>query len=275
MNDKDLHIHSNYSDGSYSPIELIPLLKENNIKTFAICDHDTIGSLKELKKLDLDGLEYISGIEISSYYKDMGIHILGYYIDGNIIPLKKLLKKIEQKRKKRMKEILKKIKEKHGIKITHQELFDLMHTPNVGKKNLGKILLNKNLGKDYLDIRTNYLTGLHCKTSYRSNIKTVCKVIKQANGIPVLAHPKEYEMRFNIKIEDVIVDMIACGIEGIEVYHSIHDAKDIERYLKIARKYNLKISGGSDFHNGNAYKLGVLHHSDTEVTYQKFTVIKD
>lgn len=270
----DLHIHSNFSDGEYTIDELIDMLKKENIKVFSICDHDNIESIKYLNNLELKDIKYISGVEISSYYKKMGIHILGYYIDGNKLSLKRLLTKINLRRKKRMKEILKKIRVRNGIVLNNDDLDELMSANNIGKKNLSKILIKNNLGNNYLEIRDNYLTNLHCKTSYRANIKKVCKAVKNANGIPVLAHPKEMELRYGIKLENVIKDLIKCGIKGIEVYHSIHTDKDIERYLSIANKYDLLISGGSDFHtNKSKKKLGILSKEDYVIPYENFSIL--
>ena len=270
----DLHIHSDYSDGEYSINELIANLKEHNIEIFSICDHDNIESIKNIKEIKLNNIKYISGVEISSYYKKMGIHILGYYIDGNILPLKRLLKKINLRRKKRMNEILKKIKVRNGIVLKNDELDELMSKNNIGKKNLSKILMKNNFGTTHLEIRENYLSNLHCKTSYRANIKKVCKVINSAGGIPILAHPKEMELRYKIKLENIIKNLMKCGIKGIEVYHSIHTNKDIQRYLDICKKYNLLVSGGSDFHNDKGkYKLGTLSKEDYQISYEEFTVL--
>ena len=270
----DLHIHSSYSDGEYNIDELIDKLYKENIKVFAICDHDNIDSIKYLKNKELKDIKYISGVEISSYYKKMGIHILGYYIDGNILPLKRLLEKINLRRKKRMKEILKKIRVRNGIILNNDDMDELMNTFNIGKKNLSKILIKNNFGTNYLEIKNNYLTNLHCKTSYRANIKKVCKVIKASGGIPILAHPKEIELRYGVKLESIIKELIKCGIKGIEVYHSIHTNKDIEKYLNIAHKYNLLISGGSDFHQENSKNnIGVLFKEEFSINYEEFSIL--
>jgi len=268
----DLHIHSKYSDGEYNIDELISMLKENDIKVFSICDHDNIDSIKYLKSKSLNDIEYISGVEISSFYNKMGVHILGYNINHNSKSLNKLLRKINIKRKRRMHEILKKIKIRDGITISNDDFDILMNTNNVGKKNLSKILIKNNLGNNHLEIREHYLKNLNCKISYRENLKKVCKVIIKSNGVPILAHPKEMEDRYNILLDNVIEDMIKCGIKGIEVYHSIHSKEDIKRYLNIANKYNLLISGGSDFHGNGKYKLGYLS-KDKINKYEKFTII--
>jgi len=227
-----------------------------------------------LKNKNLEKINYISGVEISSYYKKLGIHILGYYIDGNTKALKRLLIKINQRRKKRMKEILKKLKLRNGITLSDDDFEILMNGNNIGKKTLSKILVKKNLGNDYKEIRNNYLSNMNCKVSYRANIKKVCDVIKTAGGIPVLAHPKEIELRYNVKLDTIISSLIKCGIKGIEVYHSIHTDEDIKRYLEIANKYNLLISGGSDYHESNKAKLGLLMKEDYNLDYTNFSIFR-
>jgi len=270
----DLHIHSTFSDGEDGVDTLIEKMKSEGITTFSITDHDNIDSINYLKNKNLEKINYISGVEISSYYKKLGIHILGYYIDGNTKALKRLLIKINQRRKKRMKEILKKLKLRNGITLSDDDFEILMNGNNIGKKTLSKILVKKNLGNDYKEIRNNYLSNMNCKVSYRANIKKVCDVIKTAGGIPVLAHPKEIELRYNVKLDTIISSLIKCGIKGIEVYHSIHTDEDIKRYLEIANKYNLLISGGSDYHESNKAKLGLLMKEDYNLDYTNFSIFR-
>lgn len=269
----DLHIHSTFSDGEDDIDTLIEKLKLEDISTFSITDHDNIESINYLKNKKLKNIKYISGVEISSYYKKMGIHILGYYIDGNTKPLKRLLAKINQRGKKRMKEILKKLKLRSGITLSDDDFEILMNGNNIGKKTLSKILIKKNLGNDYKEIRNNYLSNMNCKTSYRANIKKVCNVVIESGGIPILAHPKEMEIRYGVKLENVIKGLIKCGIKGIEVYHSIHTEEDIKRYLEIANKYNLVISGGSDYHGNDKIKLGLLMKNDYDLDYVEFSIL--
>ena len=270
----DLHIHSTFSDGEDDVDALIEKMKSEGITTFSITDHDNIDSINYLKNKNLEKINYISGVEISSYYKKLGIHILGYYIDGNTKALKRLLIKINQRRKKRMKEILKKLKLRNGITLSDDDFEILMNGNNIGKKTLSKILVKKNLGNDYKEIRNNYLSNMNCKVSYRANIKKVCDVIKTAGGIPVLAHPKEIELRYNVKLDTIISSLIKFGINGIEVYNSIHTDEDIKRYLEIANKYNLLISGGSDYHGSNKAKLGLLMKEDYNLDYTNFSIFR-
>lgn len=269
----DLHIHSRFSDGEDTIEEIIDKLKSINIKVFSITDHDNIDSCIYLKDKKSNGIKYIPGVEISSYYKRMGIHILGYYIDSDNKKLIKLLDRINNKRKKRMKEILKKLKIRSGVTLSNDDFDILMNGKSIGKKALSKILVKEKLGNDYKEIRDNYLSNMKCKVSYRSSIKKVCKIIKLSNGISILAHPKEMEVRYKIKLEDVIEDLIKYGINGIEVYHSIHSKEDINRYLKNANKYNLLISGGSDYHSSLKNNIGKLSKDNIEIDYNSINII--
>lgn len=270
----DLHIHSTSSDGIFTPKEILEKVRKKKIKYFSITDHDNIDSIKLIRKENLDKINYISGVEISAYYDYYGIHILGYFIDGDTTRLESLLKKIKSNRKKRMQEILDTLKIKSDIEIKNDDLDDLMSSNNIGKKKLGSILLKYNLGKDYIEVRDKFLTGMHCKTSYRESIIDVSDAIKEAGGIVILAHPKELEKRYGVKLEDEIEKLISFGIDGIEIYHSIHTKDDIKRYYKIAKKYNLITSGGSDFHGYLNSKISLGKISKEKVfRYKKLNII--
>ena len=244
----DLHIHSIYSDGDNSVDEIIEYLNNNNYEYFSITDHDSIESYYELSKKDLGNLKYISGVEISTYHNLLCFHVLGYNYHGDLSSLKSLLEDIHDKRVLRAKETIEKIEKNNNIKFLDEDIKKALSYNVVGKKQIAKLLRKNNLGDDYEYLLKNYMTGLHPSISYRSNLSAACAAIKDSGGTPVLAHPKEYEKRYNIKIEDYIKELIKCGIEGLEVFHSIHTKEDILRYLDICKKYNLLISGGSDFH---------------------------
>ena len=101
------------------------------------------------------------------------------------------------------------------------------------------------------EIYEKYLSNIEGIKTHRSNIENITEIIKDANGISILAHPKEIEKDYKINIENIIEDFIEKGINGIEVYNSIHDLQDVKRYILLAKKYNLLITGGSDFHGAS------------------------
>ena len=119
------------------------------------------------------------------------------------------------------------------------------------------MMMKNNLGNNYLDILKNFMTGLHLPTSYRVSVKEACEAITLSGGIPILAHPKEYELRYDINIEDYIERLIEAGIKGIEIYNSIHTVEDTKRYERLAKKYNLLTTGGSDFHGESKNQVEV------------------
>lgn len=253
----DLHIHSTYSDGEYNIDELLDILKKKKIKYFSICDHDNIKSYYDIKKRKLKRIKYVSGVEISTYLEYTCFHILGYNYHGDISSLEDLLNKISKNRKIRAKEMIDKIENNHDLKFGENEVEKVLEHPSVGKKHVAKMMMKKNLGTTYLEILKKFMTGLHLPTSYRVSVKEACGAIVASGGIPVLAHPKEYELRYNIKIEDYIEKLIDAGVKGIEVYNSIHTVKDTKRYIKLAKKYKLITTGGSDYHGPLKHKVEI------------------
>ena len=153
--------------------------------------------------------------------------------------------------------MLDKIEKNNNIKFTKKERIELLNQPSVGKKHVAKIMIQNGYGKSYQEILKKYMTGLKLPTSYRVSVKEACDAIISSGGIPVLAHPKEYELRYDIDIKDYIEDLIEDGIKGIEIYNSIHLISDVKRYEKLAKKYNLLTTGGSDFHGESKNNVSV------------------
>lgn len=268
MNKFDLHIHSELSDGDFTITELMKKIRNAGIEVFSIADHDNLKSYELLKDRELKKIRYISGVEISAYLEYKCFHILGYNYHGNISALEELINKIHSKRIERAKEMIDKIELNNNFKFRKEEVADVLKHPSVGKKHVAKMMIKNNIGSDYKEILKKYMTGLHLPTSYRVSVNEASDAIKSSGGIPVLAHPKEYELRYDIKIEDYIENLIAAGIRGIEVYHSIHSKEDIKRYLEIAHKYNLITTGGSDFHgpSKSSVTLGTLSKDEIEIS---------
>ncbi len=273
----DLHIHSSYSDGDYDIPSLIKILKENNIEYYSICDHDNIMSYYELKKKRSQNGKYISGVELSTYHGYKCFHVLGYNYHGNIEELERLLVKISEKRIIRATEMIDKIENNNNLKFTSLEKEQILSHPSVGKKHVAKIMIENGYGKTYQEILKKYMTGLKLPTSYRVSVKEACDAIIASGGIPVLAHPKEYELRYNINIKDYIEDLIEDGIKGIEIYNSIHEKKDVKRYEKLAKKYHLLTTGGSDFHGESKSKVEtgqIIKNCENIKKYKKITILE-
>lgn len=245
----DMHIHTNNSDGQYSTIEIVEMIKNIGIELFSITDHDNINSYAELEKIQLpEKIKYIPGIEFSSINGIYNCHILGYNIDYKNIDLIRECEIIKQRRRKKIQIIINYLKDNKNIYFTNEQIETLLNKKGTtGRYDLCRILMERGYGKKQ-EVYEKYLSNIPGVKTHRSSAEEVIKVIKEANGISILAHPKEIEEDYNIEIEDIIEDFIEKGINGIEAYNSIHDLKDVKRYLLLAKKYNLLITGGSDFH---------------------------
>ena len=245
----DMHIHTKYSDGDYSLEEIIGMLKEKNIKYFSITDHDNINSCYEMENIKLDNdMEYIPGIEFSSKLDDIKCHILGYNIDYKNPVIQKECNKIKLRRINKIILLVDHLSD-IGIEITKSEFNNILYKNGTfGKIDICRILMDRGYGKKsevydkYLEIPL---------PNHRSNASEIIGAIKKANGISILAHPKEIEMEYRINLDDIIRKYIELGIDGIELYNSIHTLKDVKRYIEIAKKYDLVTTGGSDFHGSS------------------------
>ena len=244
----DMHIHTNNSDGSYSTKQIVEMLKLLQAELFSITDHDNVDAYQELENIDIGNMTYIPGIELSSKNGIYNCHVLGYYIDYNNKDLINECEIIRNRRIERINIIIDYLEKEKNIYLSEEEKLKIFGKKGtIGRYDICKILMDKGYGTKPL-IYNRYLTDIEGIKTHRSDIETTTSVIKKAKGVPVLAHPKEIEDTYNVNIEDIIKDFIEKGIEGIEVYNTIHTLKEVKKYLYLAQKYNLLITGGSDYH---------------------------
>lgn len=251
----DMHAHTNYSDGQLSPDELIRLAIEKNIGVLAITDHDTLEGIKKVDRnssLIVDsGIKIINGIELSAKVDKGLMHILGYDIDLENEALNKKLSVLRDNNLHSVLSIMEQMKKDYNIRFGYDDIKDMINSNhNLGRPDLAKLCIKYGYAKTVKEAFDKYLIEAKNKTrQYSKGIKyqECLELITNSGGIPVLAHPKSLELdekEFLILLKD----MIECGLKGIEVYHSSHTKEEMEYYLNIANKYNLLISGGSDFH---------------------------
>ena len=274
--DFDFHIHSKNSDGEFSVEHIVKLLEVLKINKFAITDHDNIDSVFYLKGKKCN---YISGVEMSSRYMDTNMHILGYYIDGDLTKLKGLCEKVRSARKGRLEEHISKLMSEFNLEFNQKDIdIILSDTSTLGRPHIGRLLIKYGYVKTMEEAFEKYLYKVHSSIFYRVDAKTVIDAIHEAGGIAILAHPKDIEKKYKIDIEEFLPHLIEIGIDGIEVYNSIHKFEDTIRYKKLAEKYELLTSGGSDYHGPNVkgkVKLGILAKdyipkiNVEELTFQK------
>lgn len=251
----DMHTHTLYSDGDLSPEYLIKLAMEKGIGTLAITDHDTIQGIKTVdlssSLIDDNDINIISGIELSAKVKRGRMHILGYDIDLNNYNLNKRLLDLKNTNMYYILSMIVQIKKDYGLSFEYEDLLALINEPhNLGRPDIAKLCLKYGYVKYFQEAFDKYLIDAHSKVGEYNrgiNYEECIELIKDSDGIAVLAHPKSLDLNKKEFLE-LLKELIKCGLGGIEVYHSSHTKEEMDYYLDIARKYNLLISGGSDFH---------------------------
>ncbi len=246
----DLHLHTNKSDGTLSPKELVQLAHRENIGMMAITDHDTVKGVREgideARKL---GVDFVTGVEISSKYSGGVLHILGYGLEIDDPNLRDNLAEFQTARQHRNDKIIAKL-QKLGIDITKEELLAYAkETVSLGRVHIAAILVKKKVVKDIADAFKHYL-GKKGQAFVDKEIFSPAETISmihQAGGKAFVAHPSSLKRHGN-SLSDYITQLCQEGLDGIEGYSTLHTMKEIEIYRKLANEMDLLISGGSDYH---------------------------
>jgi 3',5'-nucleoside bisphosphate phosphatase len=257
MIDYDLHIHSTYSDGVLTPRELFENAKQFGLKGLAITDHDTVDAIPDCKQLLLSdefNLDFIPGIELSTEYLGQEIHILGYYIDSDNIELLKILNSFKTERYNRMIKMIARMVDL-GYQINLEEVLETSGGGqySLGRPHIARTLINKGYFKNMSEVFDKLLSIGKPGYIERFKVSTVegIQLIKNFNGIPVLAHPGLIKSNY-FKLEDLIQELKNNGLMGIEVFHTDHTIETSLALTRIAGKYSLLTTGGSDFHAPNS-----------------------
>lgn len=250
MNYIDLHVHSSASDGSLTPEEVVELAKHAGLASFALTDHDTVEgverALDHAKKIK--GIEVIPGTELSCYYNDREIHIVGLFINHKDETFLNELQKLEQAREARNEKMVQNFVDA-GIPITLEELKHGNPNSVITRAHFARVLIEKGICKDKNEVFDKYL-GIGCPfylPKPKVTPEHVISLINQAGGIAILAHPYSYKLS-KTEIEDMLDDLIPAGLSGMECYYSTYDDGQMQELRNIAYAKNLLISGGSDFH---------------------------
>lgn len=240
----DLHIHTFYSDGTSSPVEVVSEAQSAGLSCIAITDHDTLEGIPPTQlAAQNSGLEVIAGIELSSEIHDKDIHILGYFLDLNNTFFKGELTKMRTARIERIKHMIEKLKVL-GIKdIAFKEVSDLGKF-SIGRPHLAMVLKNKGWVGSIQEAFEKYLgeDGPAYVKKFKVSPYEAIALIRQAGGAAVLAHPMITNK------DELIPSFVEAGLEGIEVYYPNYSETTTKYYEGIAKKHNLVTTGGSDAH---------------------------
>lgn len=241
----DLHTHSSFSDGRFSPSELVQKAKACGLNTLALTDHDTIEGLPEARqacrRLEIS---FINGVEISGHFQDSNVHILAYLFDANDTALNCFLVKQAALRRQRAGQIIDRL-QYLGVDITLEQVQktadekQIITRPDIAKtlKELGIV---ESVGQAFQRYLSN--EGPAFLNFEYPDLEEICSIVKRSGGITVLAHP------MGIFEEKHLRGMKAVGLDGIEVIHPAHSFDVQKRYRDLARSVEMVSTGGSDFH---------------------------
>lgn len=248
----DLHCHTTASDGLLSPTELVQLAAKLGLKGIGITDHDTIQGWKEAENASVDyQIQILKGIELNTNWYGKEVHLLGYEVDSSSSYLTNKLSVLRNARQKRMEEILDRLQDL-GIKIAVTEVQRYAQGESIGRPHIAQVLIERGIVRNMREGFDRYI-GIGAPAyvpSYKLTPEEGINLIREADGVAVLAHPGVHSL------EEGIPAWVKAGLQGIEVWHSEHTQEDEKKYLRIAHKYRLLTTGGSDFH-GEARKPGV------------------
>lgn len=247
----DLHIHSHYSDGTWSPEEILVNAAKRGLTTISITDHDNIDGLDEALEFGPEfGIEVIPGIEITSYHRKIETHLLGYFIDYKDPKFRAIIDDLFAYRNSAIAETVALLNKK-GYNISMDDVFGTSSSDYIGRPHIARALCNCGVIEHIQDAFREDLIGndAECFLPLSNlNLEDAIDIIQNADGIPVIAHPGAWPNSGNCFPELDIRHLQEIGLEGLECAHPRHSVKHRRHFENIADSLNLIKTGGSDCH---------------------------
>lgn len=244
----DLHIHSTASDGSMTPTEIVRYAKKIGLVAIALTDHDTVDGIEQaMEESKRVGLEVVPGVEISLDY-NTEMHMLGYFFNDGYKKLEPLLKRFRIGREQRNPRIIEKLNTM-GFDISNEEVIAEAQGRVLARPHIASVMVKKGYVKTVAEAFDKYISN--GKTAYvkRDSLtpKEGIRAIKEAGGLPVLAHP--IHLKLDLEDMDILLSQLVLkGLMGVETYYVDNSREDTINFLKLAQKHNIIATGGSDFH---------------------------
>jgi 3',5'-nucleoside bisphosphate phosphatase len=256
LNGADLHLHTTYSDGAYTPEELVAVAREKRLAAIAVTDHDILDGVAPARSAaGTEGPEVISGVEFGVASEDDRpgeLHIVGLFVDTESARLRGELAALRDLRRERVLEMIERLN-RCGVTLRPQQVFSLAAGDSVGRLHVARALLEighvKNIGAAF-----HHWLGVG-KPAYvpreRPTAVETIDLIHSAGGVAIMAHPGQTQR------DDQIAALAAVGLDGLEAFSSDHTAEQVAQYIETTEKLGLLVSGGSDCHGHNKDRIRV------------------
>ncbi len=252
----DLHIHTTASDGTASPAEVVRAANELGLSAIAVTDHDTVSGCAEAQAAGQElGIEVVPGVEFSSRYGKT-IHILGYFLRTESPVLTRVLKNIVEERDDRNRKMAARMAA-DGIPVDYDEM-KRRFGPVIGRPNFGQVLVDLGRAESVQDAFDRFIEKGQPYYLPRKmlSIERSVEVIREAGGVPVLAHPFQYRLE-EPALRQLIEHCMDHGLLGLECRYSLYSEEQSLYLLRLAKEYGLAPTGGSDFHGTNKPKIAI------------------
>ncbi len=240
----DLHLHTHFSDGTFSPEEVVQRARRAGFSALALTDHDTVeGCERMATACAAAGIEFITGTELTAELADIELHLLAYFIDPHHPRFLREIERFQGVRQNRIREMVARL---NGINVplAVQDVFALANCRSPGRPHVARALVQAGLCGSLDEAFERYLKKNRPAWVPKAKMSALeaIQLVHEAGGLAVMAHPG-----LN-KSDDVIPELVAAGMDGIECFHTKHSTSTSERYLMIADQHKLLVTGGSDCH---------------------------
>jgi predicted metal-dependent phosphoesterase TrpH len=240
----DLHLHTHFSDGTYSPEELTAQAARHGLGALALTDHDTVeGCLPTARACEAAGIEFIPGTELTAEQDGNELHILGYLFDVQNRRLLADIGKFQTVRQNRIREMVMRLNQQN-VPLTAEAVFSLANCQSPGRPHVARALVKAGHCSSLDEAFERFLKKNRPAwvPKFKMSAADAIELIHQAGGVAVMAHPG-----LN-RTDEVIPAMVEAGLDGIECFHTKHSTSTAEHYLEIADRFELLVTGGSDCH---------------------------
>ncbi|MGA8573956.1 MAG: PHP domain-containing protein [Desulfobaccales bacterium] len=255
----DLHVHSNASDGTFAPAEVVRLGRDGGLKALALTDHDTIAGLAEAEAAGgVYGVEVIPGVEVSARFPGGTMHILGLDIEYGNGHLGERLAVLQKARMERNPQIIAKLNAL-GLSITLEQVAKISGQGQMGRPHIARALMEAGYVSSIQEAFDLYLNnqGKAYVPKFRFPPGEAIAMIREVRGVPVLAHPFTLGLGSARALKYTLEELKALGLAGIEAIYAEHTPEQEALYLRLARELGLLVSGGSDFHGDNKPEIAL------------------
>jgi len=240
----DLHLHSHFSDGTFAPAEIVMRGRKQGLGALSLTDHDTVEGCEAMAdECAKVGLEFVVGTELTSEHDENELHILAYFFDPKNQPLLVAMAKFQKVRQDRIREMVAAIN-RLGVPLKAEDVFALANCKSPGRPHVARTLVKHGQCRTLDEAFERFLKKGRPAWVPKAKMTSIeaIELIHQAGGLAVMAHPG-----LN-RTDEVIPDLVAAGLDGIECFHTKHPPAMSRRYLDCADRYHLLVTGGSDCH---------------------------